>query len=161
MVAHQAWEVSGARLDLYLSSNAHTVFSWIPIIICHMTPVDTFFVGVLCQNVVWFSRVHWLQDIWRVNPSQFFAVCRETITRESALGTLRTIEIIPINIFSCLEGNNFKRVGPGDTKSHLVNPWPIFNWLQGNNIKIFVARSTKDHWVNPYQFILAVWKEII
>ena len=36
-----------------------------------------------------------------------------------------------------------------------------FKYLQGKNNRILNPRGTKAHWINPYQFILAVWKEII
>ena len=37
----------------------------------------------------------------------------------------------------------------------------LFYYLQGNNHKRVVPRGTNSHWINSYQFILAVWKEII
>ena len=37
----------------------------------------------------------------------------------------------------------------------------LFYYLQGNNHKRVGPRGTKTHWINTYQFILAVWKEII
>ena len=37
----------------------------------------------------------------------------------------------------------------------------LFYYLQGKNHKRVGPRGTEYHWINPYQFILAVWKEII
>ena len=61
-----------------------------------MNPVDIYFVGVLCNNVVYLSQVHLLHYIWGVNPSQ---------------------------CFYCLQGNNQKIVGPRGKEAHWVNPY--------------------------------------
>ena len=61
-----------------------------------MTPVDIYFVGVLCQN---------------------FSICHNLID-SSISGRL-----ISCDFFYCLQGNNHKRVVPSGTKAHWVNPY--------------------------------------
>ena len=144
-----------------------------------MTPVDIYILGVLCQNFVYLSQFHWLQNIWRVSPLQLFyclqgnnykrvgprgtnnhwvnpcqfilAVWKEIISRESAIGALSPIGLTHGNFF-----NGCKAIISRDPYQGALIPIVLipsfFNCLKGNNIQIFVSRGTKSHWVDPYQF---------
>ena len=89
---------------------------------CFMTPVDIYFVGVLCQHFI----------------------CHNFIDALISGG------LIPHNFFYFLQGNNDKRVIPRGTKPYWVNPYQfILAFCKGSNIKRFVPRVTKPHWVHP------------
>ena len=147
--------------------HVHIFASWIQLI---------YFCGVLCQNVVYFSQVNWLQYIWRVNPSQFFyclqgnnhkrvgprvtkacsgnpykfilAFYKEIISIELYQGTLSPIGLIPDHFPTGYKAVISIESDRGSLRPILLIPIIYFRCLEGNNINRVGPRGIKSHWVN-------------
>ena len=90
------------------------------------------------------TRAHWVNTRHIV-----FTDRKAIISRESSLGTLRPIGLIPSIFFHWLQGNNIKRVGPRGTKAHWVNPSYIFK----TGCKEIISRESPQGGLSPIGFI--------
>ena len=87
---------------------------------------------------------HWF------NPLLFFFLAAIK-SRESALGELRPVELIPSNFFTGFKAKISKEPTQGALRPIGLIPTNFFYYLQGNNIRRVRSRGTKDHWFNPSQ----------
>ena len=82
-------------------------------------------------------------------PSNFFTGFKAKISKEPTQGALRPIGLIPTNFLTICKAIISGEFDQGVLRTIGLIPHKFFDWLQGNNFKRVSPRVTQSHWVNP------------
>ena len=92
-------------------------------------------------------------------PINFFTGYKKIISRESALGTLRPVGLIPSNFFTGCKAIISRYLAQGALRHVVLIPCNIFYCIKGNNLKRFGPRGTKSHWFHPWHFSFFIFNK--